>query len=55
MPLTRSFRETVQARARRDSKFRQALLKEAMQELLDGNLEEGRSALRSYMNATDVT
>jgi hypothetical protein len=43
MPLTRSFRETVQARARRDVKLRQALLGEAMQMLLDGNLEEGRS------------
>jgi DNA-binding phage protein len=49
MPLARSFRETVQARARRDVKFRQALLGEA---LLDGELEEGRSALRSCINAT---
>jgi hypothetical protein len=52
MPLTRSFRETVQARASRDVKFRQALLAEAMQALLDGNLEEGRAALRSCINAT---
>jgi putative addiction module killer protein len=52
MPLTRSFRETVQARAQRDVKFRQALLGEAMQALLDGNLEEGRAALRSCINAT---
>ncbi|QWG25805.1 transcriptional regulator [Bradyrhizobium sediminis] len=52
MPLTRSFRETVQARARRDVKFRQALLAEAMQALLDGNLDEGRAALRSCINAT---
>jgi len=52
MPLTRSFRETVQARARRDVKFRQALLAEAMQALRDGDLEEGRAALRSYINAT---
>jgi hypothetical protein len=52
MPLTRSFHETVQARARRDVKFRQALLAEATQTLLDGNLEEGRSALRSCINAT---
>jgi DNA-binding phage protein len=52
MPLTRSFRETVQARARRDVKFRQALLAEAMQALLHGNLEEGRAALRSCINAT---
>ena len=52
MPLTRSFRETLQARARRDVKFRQALLGEAIQALLDGNLEEGRAALRSCINAT---
>lgn len=52
MPLTRSFRETVQARARRDIKFRQALLAEAMQALLDGNVGEGRAALRSCINAT---
>ena len=52
MPLTRNFRETVQARARRDVKFRQALLGDAMQLLLDGNLVEGRSALRSCINAT---
>ena len=52
MPLTRSFRETVQARAHRDVKFRQALLGEAMQALLDGNLDEGRAALRSCINAT---
>ena len=52
VPLTRSFRETVQARARRDVKFRQALLAEAMQALLDGNLDEGRAALRSCINAT---
>jgi hypothetical protein len=52
MPLTKSFRETVQSRARRDVKFRRALLAEAMQVLLDGNLEEGRAALRSCINAT---
>jgi hypothetical protein len=52
MPLTKSFRETVQARARRDVKFRQALLADAMQALRDGDLEEGRAALRSYINAT---
>jgi hypothetical protein len=52
MPLTRSFRETVQARARRDIKFRQALLDEAMQALLDGDLEYGRAALRSYIRVT---
>jgi hypothetical protein len=52
MPLTRSFRETVQARARRDVRFRQGLLVEAVQALLDGNLDERRAALRSCVNAT---
>lgn len=49
---TRSFRETVQSRARRDIKFRRALLVKATQLLLDGNQEEGRAALRSCINAT---
>ena len=52
MPLTRSFHETVQARVRRDVRFRQALLVEIGQALLDGNLEELRAALRSCINAT---
>jgi len=52
MHLARSFRETVQTRARRDVKFRRALPGEAMQALFDGDLEEGRSALRSFINAT---
>ena len=52
MPLTRSFRETMRARARGDVKFRQALLGEAIQALLDNELEEGRAALRSCINAT---
>jgi hypothetical protein len=52
MPLTRSFRDTVQARARRDVKFRRAMLAESMQVLLDRDLEQGRSALRSCINAT---
>ena len=55
MPLTRSFRETVPARARRDVKFRRALLAEAMQVLLDGNLQEGRSELRSCINAASAS
>jgi hypothetical protein len=51
MSASGSFQRTVQARALRDAKFRQALLVEAMQALGDGNLEEGRAALRSYVRA----
>jgi DNA-binding phage protein len=52
MTLTRSFRDTVQARATRDPAFRQALFQEATQVLFDGDVASGRSALRDYINAT---
>lgn len=52
MALSKSFRETVQSRARRDVEFRRALFAEAVQALLDGSGEEGRAALRSCINAT---
>ena len=52
MPLTKDFRETVQARAARDPAFREALFQEAMQALLRGGADAGRSALRDYINAT---
>jgi len=50
--LTRSFKETVQARAARDPAFRRALLQEAVQTLLDGDAPAGRAVLRDYINAT---
>ena len=52
MPLTREFRETVQARARRDPEYRAALLREAVERLLSDDLEAGRALLRDYINAT---
>lgn len=52
MPLTRSFRDTVRARAKRDPAFREALFQEAMQALLKGDTADGRAALRAYINAT---
>ncbi|MGJ4944468.1 transcriptional regulator [Bradyrhizobium sp. HKCCYLS1011] len=52
MPLTRDFRETVQARAARDPAFREAMFQEAVESLLSGDLDGGRAALRSYINAT---
>lgn len=52
MALTRSFRETVQARAARDGAFRQALFQEAVQVLLEGDIASGRAVLRDYINAT---
>lgn len=52
MPLTRDFRQTVQARAARDAAFRKALFQEAVQTLLAGDIDAGRAATRDYINAT---
>ena len=51
MPLTRDFRETVLARARRDPEFREGLLNEAVGALLGGEVEVGKALLRDYINA----
>ena len=52
MPLTRSFKETVQARVHRDAAFRTALLREGVDALLSGELGTGKAILRDYINAT---
>lgn len=52
MPLAHDFKETIRARAQRDSAFRQALLREAVECILSGDLETGKSVLRDYVNAT---
>lgn len=52
MPLTRSFKETVQARVQRDPAFRNALLVEAADQFLAGDLATGKAVLRDYINAT---
>ena len=52
MGLTRDFRETVMARARRDPEFRVALLTESLQCFLEGDMEIGKAVLRNYINAT---
>ena len=51
MPLTRDFKETIQARVENDAKFRQSLLEESWECLLSGEVEVGKSILRDYINA----
>lgn len=51
MVLTRSFKTTVMERAGRDPAFRRALLAEALNALLDGDVDTGKSVLRDYINA----
>jgi DNA-binding phage protein len=52
MALTRSFKVTVQARARGDAAFREALLAEGVDAFLAGDVETGKAVLRDYINAT---
>jgi hypothetical protein len=52
MPLTKAFRDTVQARVQRDPAFRDALLTEAVEALLEGDIGTGKAVLRDYINAT---
>ncbi|MCH8054783.1 MAG: transcriptional regulator [Deltaproteobacteria bacterium] len=52
MPITREFRQTVLIRAQTDRQFRQAMLTEAINELLGGDLAAGKAMLRDYINAT---
>ncbi len=52
MALTRDFRETVQARVKRDATFRKGLLSEAIESLLSGEVSLGKELLRDYINAT---
>jgi len=42
----------VKARAERDPAFREALLTEAVELLLSGEVETGKAILRDYINAT---
>jgi len=52
MALTREFKQTVKARAERDPAFREALLTEAVEQLLAGEVDTGKAVLRDYINAT---
>ena len=52
MPITRHFRATVWTRAQKDPRYREAMLIEAINELLAGDLGAGKAMLRDYVNAT---
>lgn len=43
MPMTRKFRDTVWTRAQSDARFRTAMLTEAINELLAGDLDTGKA------------
>jgi DNA-binding phage protein len=52
MALTRAFRKTIGARARRDPRFREALFTEAINAYLAGDTATGKAILRDLVNAT---
>ncbi len=52
MALTRSFKETIKARADRDPAFRVAMLQEAIDAFLNADIQTGKVILRNYVNAT---
>lgn len=52
MALTKDFKSTIMARARKDKKFCEAMLSEAIAELLTGDIDTGKAILRDYINAT---
>ena len=52
MALTKSFKDTIQARALCEPEFREGLLKESIECLLSGDTTTGKTMLRDYINAT---
>ena len=52
MTLTRNFKETIQARIKRDPAFREELFREGIECLLAGDVETGKTVLRDFINAT---
>jgi DNA-binding phage protein len=52
MALTRDFKETVKLRAEHDIAFREALLTEAVEQLIAGEVDVGKAILRDFINAT---
>src|SRR5271170_709727 len=51
MPLTRSFRETIKEQLAKDD-FRREFLREAVSNMIAGDLEMAKSVPREYINGT---
>ena len=52
MALTRSFKELVQKRVASDPAFGEALLREGIDTMLTGDVDNGKAILRDYIKAT---
>lgn len=52
MPLTKDFNETVREHLQKSEEFRRAYLREAVNCMLSGDVDTGKSVLRKYINGT---
>jgi hypothetical protein len=52
MPLGKEFKETVKAQLQESKEFRGAYLREGLNCLVSGDVETGKSVLRTYINGT---
>jgi hypothetical protein len=52
MAKTKNFGELVQRHVKGDRKFAEALLREAVDALLSGDVDTGKTVLRDYIKAT---
>lgn len=52
MALTRDFKDTIKTRAERDPEFRVGLLTEAVECILNDEVDVAKTLLRDYVNAT---
>ena len=51
MALTKYFKDTIMAPAKRDSKFRHSMLEVALNEFLAGDIDQAKAMLKDYINA----
>jgi DNA-binding phage protein len=52
MTVTRSFKELVQRRVAKDAAFAENLLREGVNAMLSGDVDNGKAILRDYIKAT---
>ena len=52
MPLTTSFNDTLLKKIQKSAGFRRALLREAVECMISGDVDTGKSVLRKYINGT---
>lgn len=52
MALTRPVRETIERRLKKDAGFREAVLQEGLEAIMNGEVDVGKAILREYIHAT---